>query len=340
MLKFFTTQDGEVPSPLKKYDIHLETGASDELIAEGTKQETSYKDLNYIERITKLNLKFLNLYSKESILNNLKITEFNFHAVEKQNLLFTGLKDVVQMVFLLEGSCELLFESCSYILQPKTHNIFNRVGKDAVALLNEGGTTFLIIEFEKNYLYQLLPRTKHVIKFLERIENKDIGLLKPSNAQLIPNLALIIDDIINFSKDKNYQKLYLQTKAMELLLIQLEVLEQNIRESSTNSSDKQHQMNEVREYVTKHYKNPGTLKNLAKKIGTNEFELKKQFKASFGTTVFGYIADVKMNKAKDYLKNSSMSISQIAEAIGYKNPQHFSTAFKKKFGFSPSKIRE
>ncbi|MEH6658434.1 AraC family transcriptional regulator [Leeuwenhoekiella marinoflava] len=340
MLKFFTTQDGEIPTLLKKYDIHLKTGASHELIAEGTKQETSYRDQNHIERITKLKQNTLKLHIKESILNSLKITEINFHALEKKNLLFTGLQEAVQMIFLLEGSCELLFESCSYTLQPQTHNILNRVEQDAITLLNEGTTTFLIIEFEKNLLYQLLPHTKHVLEFINRIDDNAIGLLNTSNGSLVPSMKLIIDDIINFSKDKNYQKLYLQTKAMELLLIQLEVLEENIRESSTNSSDKQQQMNEVREYVTKHYKNPGTLKNLAKKIGTNEFELKKQFKASFGTTVFGYIADVKMNKAKDYLKNSSMSISQIAEAIGYKNPQHFSTAFKKKFGFSPSKIRE
>ncbi len=44
-----------------------------------------------------------------------------------------------------------------------------------------------------------------------------------------------------------------------------------------------------------------------------------------------------MEKAKNILLNNKISVSEVSEIIDYKNPQHFSSAFKKKFGISPCK---
>lgn len=51
-----------------------------------------------------------------------------------------------------------------------------------------------------------------------------------------------------------------------------------------------------------------------------------------------YWQTVKMEQAKLMLADMNMDISEVAEAVGYKNARHFSTAFKKQFGLSPSQL--
>ncbi len=59
----------------------------------------------------------------------------------------------------------------------------------------------------------------------------------------------------------------------------------------------------------------------------------------FGTTVFGYLFDYKMQLAKQYLLDTEKPISEVALLCGYEYVSHFSTAFKRKYGFSPLEMR-
>jgi len=98
-------------------------------------------------------------------------------------------------------------------------------------------------------------------------------------------------------------------------------------------------MYQAKEFILKNLSTPCSLINIAQQVGTNEFTLKKGFKEVFGTTVFGFWNDVKMQEAKRLLLENKMNVSEVSEQIGYKNPQHFSTAFKKYFGTSPSQLK-
>ena len=78
---------------------------------------------------------------------------------------------------------------------------------------------------------------------------------------------------------------------------------------------------------------------MAQYVGTNEFTLKKGFKELFGTTVFNFWNDAKMAEAKKMLLNGSMNVSEVSDLVGYKNPRHFSAAFKRKYGMIPSTLK-
>ncbi|HEV7230428.1 MAG TPA: helix-turn-helix transcriptional regulator, partial [Bacteroidia bacterium] len=55
-------------------------------------------------------------------------------------------------------------------------------------------------------------------------------------------------------------------------------------------------------------------------------------------TVFEYLSDVRLELAKNDLLDKRKSATEIAFELGYSSLQHFSSAFKKKFGIAPSKI--
>ncbi|MBE8127913.1 helix-turn-helix transcriptional regulator [Photobacterium damselae subsp. piscicida] len=88
--------------------------------------------------------------------------------------------------------------------------------------------------------------------------------------------------------------------------------------------------------LDKEYILPPTITQLAHRIGTNETSLKQWFRKQLNTTVHQYIVQQRMAKAAELLRGSTLSISHIAQEVGYANHGHFAAAFKKEFGCAPS----
>lgn len=63
------------------------------------------------------------------------------------------------------------------------------------------------------------------------------------------------------------------------------------------------------------------------------------FKKETKTTFINYLTDIRMESAKEFLRTTSMKTFEIAEKIGYSEPNYFSYCFKKKFDMSPSEYR-
>ncbi|TMU50751.1 helix-turn-helix domain-containing protein [Flagellimonas algicola] len=82
------------------------------------------------------------------------------------------------------------------------------------------------------------------------------------------------------------------------------------------------------------------LKDLAHQMGTNEFKLKYGFKQLYGTTVFKFLIQERLRKAKTLIQFSSLSLKTIAHMVGFKSIPHFSRAFKEKYGNTPSSLRK
>ena len=84
---------------------------------------------------------------------------------------------------------------------------------------------------------------------------------------------------------------------------------------------------------------PPHLKELALQMGTNEFKLKYGFKELYGTTVFRFLIQERLRRAKTMIQYTSKSLKTIAHMVGFKSIPHFSRAFKEKYGRTPSSLR-
>ena len=98
-------------------------------------------------------------------------------------------------------------------------------------------------------------------------------------------------------------------------------------------------MYEVRDRLTAQLDVTPSITELARAVGVNEKKLCYGFKEVFGTTVFGYLYDYKMELAQQLLLHTDKSIGEIALTCGYDYISHFSTAFKKKFGRNAKEVR-
>ena len=66
----------------------------------------------------------------------------------------------------------------------------------------------------------------------------------------------------------------------------------------------------------------------------------RTFHASYGTTPMAYLREKRFAVAVQYLTDTEMSVKEISMIFGYTSPNHFSSAFKKRFGVSPKEYRK
>ena len=103
----------------------------------------------------------------------------------------------------------------------------------------------------------------------------------------------------------------------------------------TLRSDEVERLHHAREILIQQSAEPPSLKELARQVGLNDRKLKQGFRHLFNTTVFGYLQNYRMQQAKQLLNQSNLTIAAVAARVGYRNPEAFSTAFRRKFSISP-----
>ena len=123
------------------------------------------------------------------------------------------------------------------------------------------------------------------------------------------------------------------------------------KDSSSNEKqslhNKQHQsvsahfilVEKTVEYLTSHLDKDIKLNDLVQVMATNKNSLYRAFKAHFNMTVMSWFCEQRMLHAAKLLENTSKSIIQIADQVGYLYPNHFSFAFKRRFNVTPLRYR-
>lgn len=96
----------------------------------------------------------------------------------------------------------------------------------------------------------------------------------------------------------------------------------------------------VKEYITHHYMNNISLTELADQIHVSRTHLSALFNKEVGCTFPEYLAKYRIHKAQDVMKHTKLSLSKIAELVGYPDYVHFSKTFKKYTGMTPQNFRK
>ncbi|MEM9485047.1 MAG: helix-turn-helix transcriptional regulator [Cyanobacteria bacterium P01_F01_bin.116] len=81
--------------------------------------------------------------------------------------------------------------------------------------------------------------------------------------------------------------------------------------------------------------NPPTVEALARQVSTNRLKLNQGFHEVYGTTPFKYLRDCRLCIAQRLLTTSTMSVENIAAAVGYRSRNYFARAFRKQTGLNP-----
>ncbi|MBO4679731.1 MAG: response regulator [Lachnospiraceae bacterium] len=92
--------------------------------------------------------------------------------------------------------------------------------------------------------------------------------------------------------------------------------------------------------IREHYMEDISLTSLASKYNVSMGRLSEMIKEHLKVNFSDYIASLRIQRAKELLRDESLSIQEIAEIVGYNDYFYFTKVFKKVEGISPSKYRK
>lgn len=208
----------------------------------------------------------------------------------------------------------------------------------------EKGKKYIIydLHFSRSYLEKLMPHFSLVQEFLIKAELGFSCLLSTTHAHATPEITDILQNMLHCPYTGDVKKNYLQALLSKLLLLavtRLTTVRVPVNELKLQPYELA-RLREAWEYLLQHLDRPGTVIDLSHAIGLNDFKLKKGFKQLYGITIFEFLQEARMEKARRLLQETDMTVHAVAIGVGYKNISSFTVAFKKKFGILPSEVRE
>ncbi len=96
----------------------------------------------------------------------------------------------------------------------------------------------------------------------------------------------------------------------------------------------------IESYLKQHIYHKLNLPDICSHFSIGKSHLSQMFKECTGKSIMQYFSDLKITEAKKLLRDNSLSVSEIAEALGYLSIHSFSRAFKQLTGFSPTGYKE
>lgn len=155
-----------------------------------------------------------------------------------------------------------------------------------------------------------------------------------------PMMRLLSHQLWNAPYKGPAKRLYLQAKVFELLALHLDLLSEPDSQSIVGlKSDTITRLYHAQSILSTQLEHPPLLSELAVKVGVSASTLQRGFQELFGTTVFGYLRELRLEQAKELLLSREMQVSQVAHTVGYSHLGHFTKAFKRKFGITPKQYQ-
>ncbi|NJL47839.1 MAG: helix-turn-helix transcriptional regulator [Leptolyngbyaceae cyanobacterium SM2_5_2] len=133
------------------------------------------------------------------------------------------------------------------------------------------------------------------------------------------------------------QRLYLESKVWELMALLIEDLRTTPAQAGPPAlkPDDVERIHYASKLLRRQMTHPPSLLELARAVGINDHKLKVGFRQVFGTTVFGYLHEHRMERSRQLLESGDISVIEAAQAVGFTSRGHFAAAFRRRYGVNP-----
>lgn len=158
---------------------------------------------------------------------------------------------------------------------------------------------------------------------------------------LTPEIVSAAQALYSPNVNPSFAPLYRQARAQELLIYCLDLMSGRKGQAPIKLKSRDiNCINKARAILESDIESPPPIRELAHSVGVNESKLMYGFKALYDQTIHDYLRTLRMNKAKELLTTTDLSITQIAFEVGYEFSSNFTTSFKRHFSVTPSSIRK
>lgn len=257
---------------------------------------------------------------------------------------FNRIKSVDSRLFyILDGVGTMRFDGCAYPLSAGTLVIF-KAGTPYVWEVEE--IDYCAVNFDYSRSFSHLKEGFHPIS-AEEFSESDITESPNFEDEPILNKPLVLSSGAVFEKDvKKIVTEFLlggeYSEAINSALLKLLISEAVRRAKSSELSESEKVNDSVKrliEYVSKNYSKDITYETIEKEFRFNPSYLNRIFKEYTGVSIHNFILQYRMNIAMENLRTQNLYINQVAALSGFRNPYHFTKAFTKYVGISPTEYK-
>jgi AraC family transcriptional activator of pyochelin receptor len=202
-------------------------------------------------------------------------------------------------------------------------------------LIYQPGVEYYTIKLQASTLHKLINPAfeQHQLDSAQKINMRDFMKLIPVN----PSLLGCFDQLVNHKLQHPFSIMFEQAKFLEIFSLLMESAFGQHMDAcpvmiTTAIENKLHQ---VRRHIVSHIDVVPDPDQLAILYELPRNTLREGYRYFFGKTIHQFHADHKLESAMLMLNSGELLVKEIAFKIGYQNPSHFITAFKKKFGYTP-----
>ncbi|MED1783512.1 AraC family transcriptional regulator [Brevibacillus fortis] len=317
-----------VHSIYDSYVNALPSTKSDRIVSEANRYTLTNND-GYLRRLTPR--------------PGLELVESSYTPQENRVMDIQSQAAMVELSFCLEGSGEFVVSGSQHEFLP---------GSCSLQLMNDFHAHFM---YRADVAHRSVGIGISVEQFNEWVAESDVGaaysfqgLLGNQAYRLFrmplqPNMARMLQQLNDFSSSHlKLRRLHTEGKILEIVSLALDTFlferEENRPRSQLSRSDRE-KIHTARDILLENMESPPSLIELARMAQLNEYKLKIGFKEEFGTSVFAYLRERRLEKALGLLREGSMNVSEVALIVGFSNFSHFSEAFRKQYGLNPSEVK-
>lgn len=149
-----------------------------------------------------------------------------------------------------------------------------------------------------------------------------------------------LSDILKLNS-RYYRELLDQEDAEEICLWIKDMLDTFLDRVDNCKDQKNHfATQQAAEYIRQHFCGKLTIDTIAQAVYLSPCYLSRIFKQNVGCTLMEYLAQVRVEQAKEMLKDPQFNVMQVAEKSGFEDPGYFTRVFKKVEGITPSRFKQ
>ncbi|MBU3589519.1 helix-turn-helix transcriptional regulator [Polynucleobacter sp. 80A-SIGWE] len=186
---------------------------------------------------------------------------------------------------------------------------------------------------------------------LTTLIGEDLASQLLKNLKLLPSPKVVVKQIPSYVNHalqtclKNeyspiLRKVSAQSKVLEFLSELTKYLCENPDKKDLTSRQAKKRLKDIKQYLMELEGKLPTLNSLAAQFDRSPRLLNDEFQQEYGESIFNFVVNHRLNTAHKVIAQSNVALKHLAKRLGYAHVNHFSAAFKKKFGYAPGSLRK
>ena len=257
---------------------------------------------------------------KSSHQENLSLSVYNvgYQRCEPEYFWGPGIRDHYLLHYVTEGRGILQTQEGTFSIQPGC--LFLIRPSEVVSYISDKADPweYYWVGFNGTEAHRLINLTP--FSFEERVL-----CLKEENLRSL--LVKIYDSRGNSSAN--------EAKMLGYLYQFLGILIEKSEESQTKKTPTKQYLEQAIKFISRNYSNEISIEDVAKSVRISPSHLYRIFSSELGIPPAQFLIRYRINQACSILKNSDLSIGEVAVSTGFSDPLYFSRTFKKIKGMSP-----